>query len=83
MLLFGQLDRNSTKQAIQKTLKSAARTVFFVEFRANCHNQSIVWQNPVGLLSRQDKKEQHYDLLKVISEDSETWKQVQLTSLKL
>ena len=38
MLLFGQLDRNSTKQAIQKTLKSAARTVFFVEFRANCHN---------------------------------------------
>ena len=33
-----------------------------------------MWQNSAGLLATQDKKEQNYDLLKVISEDTETQK---------
>ena len=39
MLLFWQLDQNSTKQIIQKKLKTAARGVAIVEFPTNLPEQ--------------------------------------------
>ena len=34
----------------------------------------MIWENSAGLLPTQDKKEQNCDLLKVFTEDTETWK---------